>query len=439
MQRLLSGQNLTLGFLGASVTEGAYALDRNSESKPWPNWTQEIVMAHVPAEARSRVRLVNGAISATTSSWHSMCHHRRLTQDVDVVFIEFAINDPTGPATAIERLIRKTLMYPNRPAVVLMNWWLWHVPYLGCPVDPSGFGKAFLDDENGGEFSEVARYYEVQALSNRACCYHLMRKGVHGFKVDRPSLINSCWPGWNTSNGTKPDDPRLYRTHFYADWRHPNGYTGARVLGEMAGLLLLNAAASLKSRPVESNEISSLNMTLPPPLYPNNHEYDGKSCFLWQDIINMTLSSAGWTWHTEKGRKKWGWQTEQAGAVLEILVPAALPFSEKTQRNVTVKVNYIRSFRHMGRASVTCVSGCQCDPIEIDALDKLMSTQTDAKPIQVTPSSECLLRITSLNATSDQDGGRRFKVNGVIVLEGQLRDDGGMFAGDTDQIEHQKA
>lgn len=54
--------------------------------------------------------------SATTSRYASMCHQRRLTQDVDVVFIEFAVNDPSGPHTSMERLIRKVLQYPNRYA-----------------------------------------------------------------------------------------------------------------------------------------------------------------------------------------------------------------------------------------------------------------------------------------------------------------------------------
>lgn len=56
----------------------------------------------------------NTSCSATTSRYASMCHQRRLTQDVDVVFIEFAVNDPAGPHTSMERLIRKVLQYPNR-------------------------------------------------------------------------------------------------------------------------------------------------------------------------------------------------------------------------------------------------------------------------------------------------------------------------------------
>lgn len=51
-----------------------------------------------------------------------MCHQRRLTQDVDVVFIEFAVNDPAGPHTSMERLIRKVLQYPNRCGTEDEGW-----------------------------------------------------------------------------------------------------------------------------------------------------------------------------------------------------------------------------------------------------------------------------------------------------------------------------
>ena len=50
-------------------------------------------------------------LAATTSLYFSMCVHRRLTPDVDIVFVEFAINDQPGPlnARSMERLVRKLL------------------------------------------------------------------------------------------------------------------------------------------------------------------------------------------------------------------------------------------------------------------------------------------------------------------------------------------
>jgi hypothetical protein len=70
----------------------------------------------------------NGCIPGTPSSYMNMCLDLSLDQDVDLVFVEYALNDgatnsvaANNNALVYERLLRKILSRPNKPAVVLMQ------------------------------------------------------------------------------------------------------------------------------------------------------------------------------------------------------------------------------------------------------------------------------------------------------------------------------
>ncbi len=64
------------------------------------------------------------------------CLCRHLPRSIDVVLVEFAANDDAQPRwepqleskerRAFERLLRKLLSLPSRPAVVLVNAYHWH-------------------------------------------------------------------------------------------------------------------------------------------------------------------------------------------------------------------------------------------------------------------------------------------------------------------------
>ncbi len=68
-----------------------------------------------------------------------------------------------------ERLLRKLLNYPNRPAVVLMHGFRW----FQIPVE--GTGKFWTSGER--QQSEFGIFYGLPQLSLKACCYHYMVEG----------------------------------------------------------------------------------------------------------------------------------------------------------------------------------------------------------------------------------------------------------------------
>ncbi|KAG2500335.1 hypothetical protein HYH03_001911 [Edaphochlamys debaryana] len=73
--------------------------------------------------------IVNGGVPGTTSAYMSACFHHHLPPGVDLVFVEYSVNDPPDPSPdmgssdrrALERLLRKVLALPSRPAVVLVH------------------------------------------------------------------------------------------------------------------------------------------------------------------------------------------------------------------------------------------------------------------------------------------------------------------------------
>lgn len=90
----------------------------------------------------------NGALSATPPM--DLCLDKFVEPDVDLVFIEYCANDgaPTGSIehdtlvqSGYERLIRRILSLPGRPAVVLLQ-----AMAMGLMFAPASPGKlGFLD------------------------------------------------------------------------------------------------------------------------------------------------------------------------------------------------------------------------------------------------------------------------------------------------------
>ena len=56
-----------------------------------------------------------------------------IPKEADIVFVEYSVNDPQAPMPhftndmrrGMERLLRRLLTYPKRPAVVLMHAYMW--------------------------------------------------------------------------------------------------------------------------------------------------------------------------------------------------------------------------------------------------------------------------------------------------------------------------
>jgi hypothetical protein len=124
------------------------------------------------------VSIYNGAVAGTLSTFMSACVRNHLPEDVDLVLVEYAVNDLPGhlldsdQRMGFERLLRKVLNYPKRPAVVLVNTYQWF------NVKGSYWGNVEAD------FSEYASYYGLPTVSLKAAAHELMDTGADGFWVN---------------------------------------------------------------------------------------------------------------------------------------------------------------------------------------------------------------------------------------------------------------
>ncbi len=120
MDKARNGEDVTLVYLGGSITEGAAA-------QPQKTHCYAALSAKLFAEKfaadESKVHYVNAGISGTPSRLGIT----RLQQDVlskspDVVFIEFAVNDSNDKQSQMvyESLVRRLLQSETSPAVVLI-------------------------------------------------------------------------------------------------------------------------------------------------------------------------------------------------------------------------------------------------------------------------------------------------------------------------------
>lgn len=122
IQRALDGENVTVAYIGGSITQGAGAIPINNECYAYKSY-QNFAKRFGRGE---NVRFVKAGVGGTPSELGMIRFERDVLRDnsvtPDIVVVEFAVNDE-GDETkgnCYESLVRKILTLSNRPAVVLL-------------------------------------------------------------------------------------------------------------------------------------------------------------------------------------------------------------------------------------------------------------------------------------------------------------------------------
>lgn len=118
LEKIASGERVTVGFIGGSITEGFNA--RNGE-----NYAKLVTeyLDRTYSDGTGKVTCVNAGLAGTPSLLGLVRADRELLSACpDLIFIEFAVNDAQSFADrqAYEALIRKCLKKENEPAVILL-------------------------------------------------------------------------------------------------------------------------------------------------------------------------------------------------------------------------------------------------------------------------------------------------------------------------------
>ena len=118
MERAAAGEDITIGFLGGSITQGSLA---SEPEKCYAALTFDWWRNHFPA---SKTKYVNAGIGGTTSHFGAArVEEDLLSQRPDVVFVEFSVND-TDEAHFMETyegLVRRIWSCDWQPAIVLIH------------------------------------------------------------------------------------------------------------------------------------------------------------------------------------------------------------------------------------------------------------------------------------------------------------------------------
>ena len=121
IQRARVGENVTLAYIGGSITQGAGATPINTECYAYKSFQrfQKIV------GRTENIHFVKAGVGGTPSELGMIRFDRDVLRDnvqPDIVVVEFAVNDE-GDETkgdCYESLVRKILKLPNHPAVILL-------------------------------------------------------------------------------------------------------------------------------------------------------------------------------------------------------------------------------------------------------------------------------------------------------------------------------
>lgn len=117
LQKAAAGEEITVGFIGGSITEGLSA----GPEQCWARLTYEALCEMYP---NTKINYVNAGLSGTNSALGIVRAERDLCSEhvPDIVFIEFAVNNggEQMDKDSYESLVRKFLEKDNDPAVVLL-------------------------------------------------------------------------------------------------------------------------------------------------------------------------------------------------------------------------------------------------------------------------------------------------------------------------------
>ena len=120
LRRAKAGEEVSVAFLGGSITQGAGAVPLQENCYPF------LTVQGLRERYGEKIRYLKAGVGGTPSETGLMRYERDITRNgtvqPDLVVLEFAVNDAGDETEGIfyESLVRKILRAPNQPAVILL-------------------------------------------------------------------------------------------------------------------------------------------------------------------------------------------------------------------------------------------------------------------------------------------------------------------------------
>ncbi len=279
-----SGEKVTLGYIGGSITEGGSS---TSPDKSFVNIASNYFKTTFGTG--NNVSFVNAGKAGTSSVVGNMRVDKDIfSKNCDIIFIEFAVNDQGGDRfqKSYESLVKKCLMQENAPAVVLITLcqkslstnedWMakvgenYDLPVLsakgaiqaGSVNWDSQYGSGdTIHPGNGGHqmIADWIGYYYRQALrsENASDGYEIPTKEVFGAEYANNKLVDfSQLQNFNAGSWTKAGDGSY---NYSKNGNTPMTFTidGKGILllfkSNSSGMGAVNVTANGKTNKVSSN------------------------------------------------------------------------------------------------------------------------------------------------------------------------------------------
>ncbi|PRW59533.1 hypothetical protein C2E21_1609 [Chlorella sorokiniana] len=392
LARLLQGESLSVTVLGGSCTY------------EWPgteSWATHTFRWIKDTFPKAQHRLKNSAIPATPSSYMSLCSAWHVPDDVELVFVEYNVNDLQGIQLpyrkAHERLLRKLLALPKRPAVVELLIYRWPgVRVEGYTEGWEDLKSPFRYYVGDDEHTALANFYALPLLTGRSLLWPLMT-------LKEPNLTTQ---GWNW----QPYQENL---------DHPNA-RGQALYADMVIEWMQQTLEDLTLHPLEpADDEEAQEQTLLPPLYKGNFAAKTNTCLMGDQFSAVVKRHKGFAFVDEgkPGKPKTGWVATQPGSWLEFDVNTKEAAAEAGQPTIAVAVAHLTSYAHMGQANVTCITGCTCPDVTIEGHQPEHHSQTVLTNVDVSTAEVCRMRVSVLPTSTSPDGEHKVKLSGVVLSE----------------------
>lgn len=175
IKKLQAGESITVAYIGGSITQGTSAGSQKCYAKLTTDW-----LAHQFPDAK--VKYVNAGIGATGSFiGASRVDKDVLSQDPDLVFVEFSVNDTTEHTEtnkqAYAALLRRIWAHSTSPAIVTIA----------------------MTQENGTSFQEyhgeIIKMFDLPMISYKNTILDVINKGYITWKDISDDNIHPNTPG----------------------------------------------------------------------------------------------------------------------------------------------------------------------------------------------------------------------------------------------------
>ena len=353
LQRLTSGRPVSVAVVGGSISAGATytTLRGDKASWLWHRLFFDWLNSTFPNGAHVHF---NGALPASTPGYVESCVTLHVPVAADIVFVEYAANFDNP--RAYERLVRRLIRYPHRPAIVLLNMpWFWGEGLArniraDTPVSVGDLNFTFHESHSAeNSITLLAQYYGVASLSMRNALFH----ETQGNATDRQRL----------------KDVMLDRVHPSVIGHQYAAAIAVSFLRRQILLMAARTAAGGATLPSARRPESALRRERPPPMYAGNDDADSYVCVRGKELLPLVHSYGGWEYRVEGDRfsnPKPGLVATKPGERLELCWQPP-----KRWRKASIKLGYLTSYEQMGRARYSCSGACSCHGGVIDAFTPL--------------------------------------------------------------------